>query len=158
MRRQCVPIIGTVTALLCVLGSFQWGWAQGLPGGKWWRTPRAIQRLNLTDEEIAQLDEAFRDSRRKMIPLKAAVEAEQFELETLMEADTIDEKALTAQYHKLEMARVDLGTERFVFLVKVRKIVGRQRFEELVRFKKAMDQRRKNGPPGGAPKKKKPVD
>jgi Spy/CpxP family protein refolding chaperone len=152
MQTKSLPVICLVMALILGVG-VGYVKAQDLPGGKWWRTPRAIKSLNLSEGEIKRLDEAYRDSRRKMIPLKGRVEAEQFELETLMEVDPVDEKALMAQYQKLETARVNLGMERFAFLVQVRKIVGRHRFEELVRFKKAIDRKKRDLP---APNKDRP--
>ena len=71
-----------------------------------------------------------------LINLKSDVEIEQFELETLIEEKTLNEDAALEQYKRLEKARVKLGTERFRFFVEIRKIIGYERFHELLAFNK----------------------
>jgi hypothetical protein len=51
----------------------------------------------------------------------------------------MDEPAIRQQYQRLEQARVKLGTERFRFLLIIRKTVGSERFEDLMRLKKMRD-------------------
>jgi Spy/CpxP family protein refolding chaperone len=114
---------------------------QNMPSGKWWHIPRVVKRLNLSQAQIEQLDQAFRKSRLNLIQLKSDVEREQFELEILIENRTLDEGAALEQYKKLEQARVKLGVERFRFFLKIRKIVGYERFQELMAFKKMRQQR-----------------
>ncbi len=109
---------------------------QEMPPGKWWWNQHMVKRLNLSDTEIQQLDEAFLDSRRNLIDLKRNVEREQFELEILIESKNLDENAAMEQYKRLEKAREELGVERFRFLVKIRKIVGYDSFQELMAMKK----------------------
>ena len=106
--------------------------AQDAPSGRWWRSSRVVQELNLTSGEKQRLEDAYRDSRRKLIQKKSRVEAEQFELENLMERRKIDEGAIRAQNRKLEKARSELADERFAFVIEVRKIIGHDRFQQLV--------------------------
>ncbi len=47
---------------------------QDVPSGKWWYNQKVVQNLNLTQEEIRQLDQLYVDSHRKLIKLKNAVE------------------------------------------------------------------------------------
>ncbi len=99
--------------------------------GKWWLNPQVSDQLKLSDAEKAKLDEAFRDSRRKLIDLKSAVERQQFELENLLEKEALDEDAVARQFGKLEEARSNLAKERFNFLIQVRKILGHERFQRI---------------------------
>lgn len=117
---------------------------QEMPSGKWWHIPRVVKRLNLSDAEIEQLDEAFRKSRLNLITLKSDLEKEQFELQNLFDKKTLNEDAAMEQYENLEKARVKLGTERFRFFIKIRKIIGYERFQELMAFKKLLRQRQHN--------------
>ena len=132
--------LSSTIALFILLSSWP-AFSAGLntPAGKWWRNQRIVQSLDLTREKINQLDAAFRESRKKLIKLKSRVEIEQFELETLIESCTLNESALLNQYQKLEKARSTLGTERFRFLIKVRKIVGYEKFQQLMMLKKKRD-------------------
>ena len=107
---------------------------QDMPSGKWWRDQRMAKQLNLNKAEKSKIDQAFVDSRRKVIKLKSIVEKERFELENLLENETLNEHAVTEQFKKLEKARANLAGERFNFLVQVRKILGNERFQRIKMF------------------------
>jgi hypothetical protein len=99
--------------------------------GKWWCNPIITRRVNLEQQERKLLDEKFLETQRRLITLKTGVEREQFELENLIEKETLNEDAIMAQFRKLEKARDDLSAERFRFLLEVRKIIGLQRFQAI---------------------------
>ena len=105
--------------------------AQDMPMGKWWRSPKVIQDLSLSKEEIGRLDKEYLDNRKNMADLKAKVEKERIDLEKMMEAEKLDEAALMVQLKKLEAARSNLSQERFSFVVETRKILGIDRFKKL---------------------------
>ncbi len=99
--------------------------------GKWWNDAQTSRQLNLTEVEINQLDQQYIDSKRKLIQLKSDLEKEQFELETLLEAKDLDEKAIANQRGKLEKAREKLSKTRFDMVLEYRKILGKDRFQQL---------------------------
>lgn len=102
--------------------------------GKWWNNPKVAKKLELSKEEKKELDDLFVKSRRRLIDLKSAIEKEQFELENLLESETLDEAATMEQFKKLQKTRENLSTERFSFLIKVRKVLGFERFQYLKTF------------------------
>jgi len=104
---------------------------QDVPLGKWWHNPQVSKQMNLNKDEIRKLDENYLESRRKLIDLKSRVERERFELENLLERETLDETAVMEQFRRVESARNRLATERFSFLVQVRKILGFERYQNL---------------------------
>lgn len=106
--------------------------AQDTPPGRWWHNSKVVKQLKITGKEAKQLDEAFEDSRIKMVKLKSQVEAEQFKLERLMKKEKAKNSEIKAQYRTLEKARSRLADERFAFVVKARNIVGQDRFQKLV--------------------------
>ncbi len=105
--------------------------AQDVPSGKWWRNSRMSRHLNLNAREIKQLDSAYIKNRRKLIQEKSRVEAEQFELENIIENRPLDENAAIKQFDRLESKRENLSRSRFNFLLEVRKILGPDRFQDL---------------------------
>jgi Spy/CpxP family protein refolding chaperone len=113
-------------AVLPVLANSQEG-----PEGKWWHNPRVSKQLKLSNEEKAQLDRKFLDSRRRMIKLKGNVEREQLELQSLIESNNLDEGKAKNQFKRLEKARRRLSGERFDFLMQSRKVLGNERFQEI---------------------------
>ena len=117
---------------------------QKMPHGKWWRSPKATEKLNLSNEEKKQLDEKFLESRRKLIDLKATVEKEQLELDALMDKEPLNEKSVMERFKKLETARASLAAERFGFILEVRKIIGLERFQQLKTTFKGFRQKRRS--------------
>ena len=104
---------------------------QDAPSGKWWYNQKIVQNLNLTQKEIRQLDQLYVGSHRKLIKLKNAVEREQFELDTLLGQKTVDDAKVRKQFKRLESARTDLANERLGFVIRVREIIGAERFQQL---------------------------
>ena len=104
---------------------------QDVPSGKWWYNQKVVQNLNLTQKEIRQLDQTWVDNQRKLIKLKNAVEREQFELDTLLGKKTVDDAKVRKQFKRLESARTDLADERLGFIIRVREIIGAERFQQL---------------------------
>ncbi len=105
--------------------------AQDVPSGKWWYNKKVVKNLNLTPKEVRQLDRLYVDSHRKLIDLKSAVKREQFELDTLLGKEPVDDAKVRKQFKRLEKARTDLANERLGFVIRVREIIGADRFQQL---------------------------
>jgi Spy/CpxP family protein refolding chaperone len=137
MVRRNALIIMVILAMLAVpLAAL----AQDMPMGKWWHSPKVIQDLSLSREEIGKLDRAYLDNRKNMADFKAKVEKERVELEKMIEAVKLDEAGLAAQLKNLEAARSGLSQERFNFIVETRKILGIDRFKKLrIQYDNARD-------------------
>ena len=137
LSKSTILLALLTTALTVGLAAAQ----ENMPGGKWWKMPAVVQRLNLNYQEISELDESYRQSRRQMIRLKADMETEQLELQSIIEDRDMNEAAALTQYAKLDKARSELGLERFRFFLKVRTIVGHERFNTLMRWREVRQNR-----------------
>lgn len=122
-------LIGIMLVFMISLPDFAGG--QDIPSGKWWYNQKVVQNLNLTQSEIHKLDELYVDSHRRLIELKNTVEREQFELDTLLGEKTVDDAKVRQQFKRLESARTDLADERLRFIIRVREIIGADRFQQL---------------------------
>lgn len=131
MIKTMRTIVISMTILLMAVTAM----AQSPPSGKWWRNPRVVNALNLTGDEIQRLEQAYEMSRRRMIDLKNKVEREQFELSNMLEKRNMDEAAVRAQNRRLEQARSELADAKFAFVIDVRRIIGAQRFQQLLDLK-----------------------
>ena len=105
--------------------------AQDVPSGKWWYNKKVVKNLNLTQKEVGQLDQLYENSHRRLIDLKSAVKREQFELDTLVGKEPVDDAKVREQFKRLEKARTDLANERLGFVIRVREIIGADRFQQL---------------------------
>ena len=103
--------------------------------GKWWRHPKVSEKLNLSEDEKSNLDKQFVDSRRRLIKLESALKSEQFELDHLLENESLQEKETVKQFDRLQKARTNLASEQFKFLLEIRKILGLERFRQLKQYK-----------------------
>jgi Spy/CpxP family protein refolding chaperone len=110
--------------------------------GKWWRVPQISERLDLTPSEKTQLDDLFFQNRRKLLQYKRTLEQERSELGSMLEKDPLDEGAVSEKLSRLEEARTNLATERFRFIIEVRKILGLERFQRLKEIFSDMLQRK----------------
>jgi Spy/CpxP family protein refolding chaperone len=108
--------------------------AQEMAPGKWWHNPKISKDLNLSQDEKERLEHGFRESRRNLIDLRSRVEREQFELDNLLEDVDMNEEAVKKQFKKLERERAKLSEERFNFIMKIRGIVGKDRFQKMKMF------------------------
>lgn len=117
--------------MIFMIGLPDFAGSQDIPSGKWWYNQKVVQSLNLTQDEIRQLDQLYVDSHRKLIELKNTVEREQFELDALLGKKTVDDAKVRQQFKRLESARTDLADERLRFVIRVREIIGADRFQQL---------------------------
>ena len=131
-KRTLVTMVVIVT-VLALAGSAT---AQGSSKWRWWQNDEIITRLNLSPEEIKELDDAYIESRQRMLEIKGRVEAERFKLEELLSRPEIDAAAIRKQNRKMESARSELASERFDFLLKSREILGHERFQKLTEIQR----------------------
>lgn len=123
--------------------------------GKWWRVPQISERLDLSASEKAQLDDLFFQNRRKLLQFKRTLEQEQTELQAMLEADPLDEATVVEKLRKLEEARTNLASERFRFILEVRKLLGLERFQRLKAvFKEVVEKKSSPNRLKGVPKRR----
>lgn len=140
MLRRVISMTVVIIAVLALAGP---GMARSSSKWRWWQNDEIITLLNLTPEEIRQLDDAYVDSRQRMLEYKGRVEAERFKLEELLSRPEIDETAVRAQNRRMESARSDLAAERFDFLLISREILGYERFQKLTEVQRQWREERR---------------
>ena len=104
---------------------------QEVPAGKWWYNTKIQKNLNLSQNEIDQLDKLFANSRGKLITLKSEVEHQQFKLDQLLGKKKVNDAEVKKQFQILEKARNNLANESLQFVIGVRNILGHDRFQQL---------------------------
>jgi len=110
--------------------------------GRWWHVEEIAGQLQLSADEIQRLDAAYEAARIRMIEIRSQVEIERVKLRSLMEQPNFDENEVMAQHQNQETARRRLSEERFKFLLEVRKIVGHDRFVQLLEIQDEQRKRR----------------
>jgi Spy/CpxP family protein refolding chaperone len=117
--------------LITMISLADYAAGQDMPSGKWWYNSQVVQHLNLTKPEIRQLDKLYVNSHRRLLKLKNDVEREQFELDNLLGSKKKNDAEVKKQFERLEQARTNLANERLKFVIRVREIIGPERFQQL---------------------------
>jgi Spy/CpxP family protein refolding chaperone len=103
----------------------------GVHGGKWWHDSSLSKKLSLNEKEIQKIDDLFVESTRRIIDLRSSIMKDRFELRNLLESRTGNEAAVIEQFNTLEKTRSAIALERLRFLIRVREILGIERFREI---------------------------
>jgi hypothetical protein len=117
----------------------------GIPPGKWWKTARVKEALPLTKEEIEKMDVMYLEHRRKMIDLRGEMAKERLEIEYLLDTSPFDATASMERFKKLQEAKRKMAFTRFGFLVKIRELLGLERFQKLKEEFRRYKTKRKQG-------------
>jgi Spy/CpxP family protein refolding chaperone len=128
--------LGMMVVIITVLALAGPAMARGGSKWRWWQNDEIVTQLKLTPEEIKKLDEAYVESRRRMLEIMGRVEAERFKLEELLSRPEIDAAAIREQNRQMESARSKLAEERLDFLLKSREILGYERFQKLTEIQR----------------------
>lgn len=130
--------------------------------GKWWKNSEVVQELQLSDAQVAQLEQAFLDHRLRLIDLRAAVEREEIRLQPLIEADQLDLAKVSAQLDVVLAARGKLEKENTMMMLSLRKVLSVDQWRNLQTLhyrhgKSKAEEYRRFGempPPGAGPKRR----
>jgi Spy/CpxP family protein refolding chaperone len=114
------------------------------PPGRWWRIPALAEKLDLSQQERQSLEGLFTQKRKVLFEMRSEVEKQRFELENILEAPALDQRAALEHFRRLEEKRHKLAAERFRYLLEVRRILGSERYLKLMTM--ARDYRGKRGP------------
>ncbi len=141
MKKTGILLIGMMI-LLCPVAAKAWG--DG-PPGRWWQVPSMADRVGVSQSERDALDSLYVQNRRALLDLKGDVERERFELDNILGQKNFNERAAMNQFKKLEQQRAKLSTERFRYLLQVRKILGQERYQRLMAMAGEFRERRGRG-------------
>lgn len=110
-----------------------------IPQGKWWRNdPGLVQALNLTPQQINQIDHIFERYREPLLDLQLDFRKRSLDLQRMLEADPLDERRIESQVTLVEQSRSELAKQRLMMIVKIR---GQLLSEQWRRLRETYEQR-----------------
>jgi len=110
--------------------------------GRWWHSDQVVSQLQLTESEVQQLDTMYETGHVRMIELRGELKSAELALRVLMEQPDLDETAIMARRQEVKTARSRMADERFTFLLEVRKLIGHDRFRQLMEIRDAQRRQR----------------
>ena len=99
--------------------------------GKWWRDSEISKKLQLSDGQIAQLDQIFYDHRVKLIDHEADMEKQDLKLQSMLDADAPDEGQIGGQVDLVLAARGKLEREYTFMNLDLRKVLSLDQWRQL---------------------------
>lgn len=116
------------------------------PGmGAWWKNSAVAKALNLTDDQQQQLEKNFMDYRLKLVDLRADLERQEILLQPLMDANQLDEAAISKQLDAVIAARGRLEKTNGMMNVSLRKVLTPEQWQKLKAHFQQMARRRMMG-------------
>jgi len=101
------------------------------PGGMWWKNPDIIQKLTITPDQQAKMDDIFQKSRLQLIDLKATLEKEEVMLHPMLAANPLDTNKALAQIEHVAKSRADLEVANAKMLLGIRGVLTPDQWTKL---------------------------
>jgi len=99
--------------------------------GAWWKNSKIADKLNLTDSQIKDLENAFYQHRLKLVDLGAEMQKADMKLQQMLDADTVDESAVNSQVDQVLTARGKMEREFTNMNLTFRKILTLDQWKQL---------------------------
>jgi Spy/CpxP family protein refolding chaperone len=99
--------------------------------GKWWQNSEVAKKLQLSDDQIGQLDQTFYNHKVKLIDYGAEMEKQDLKLQTMLDADVPNEGQVEAQVDQVLAARGKLEREFTLMNLDLRKVLSLDQWRQL---------------------------
>ena len=110
-------------------------------GFKWWHSDRFKEQLQLTDEQIARIEEVFQAGLPEFRQHKKTLDRLEEELSRLI--DTADEPAVMQHADRVEAERAALSKARTLMLVRIRRVLSVDQRAKLAELHQEWERNRK---------------
>jgi Spy/CpxP family protein refolding chaperone len=104
-----------------------------LPEGKWWKNPRVVAEINLTNDQVREIEDIFERARPKLIDSKGELEKREGDLQEAIESN-VDRRDIAAKVDAVEKARAELQKTRILMVLDMRQTLKGEQWERLVRM------------------------
>ena len=109
--------------------------AQAAAEGKWWKRPRIASELQLSGDQVDQLEKIFARVKPKLIDLRADLQKKQFAYDQAMSAEKSDRKEVEALIEAREQARSALQKELALMELDMKQVLRPDQREKLARMR-----------------------
>jgi TonB family protein len=105
--------------------------------GKWWKNSRVVRHLQLSDNQISQIEQAFLGHRSELNSLRIELERQEAALQTIIAANQLDDKRAAAQIVQVVAARGMLEKENALMMLEVRRAISVDQWNKLQELQRA---------------------
>ncbi len=105
--------------------------------GKWWKNSRVVHHLQLSDNQIRQIEQAFLGHRSELNSLRIELKRQEDALQTIIAANQLDDKRAAAQIVQVVAARGMLEKENALMMLEVRRAISVDQWNRLQELQRA---------------------
>jgi Spy/CpxP family protein refolding chaperone len=99
--------------------------------GNWWKDSDVVKKLQLSDNQVSQLDRIFYEHRLKLIDYEADTQKQDLKLQTMLDQDRPEEAQIGAQVDQVLAARGKLEREFTFMNLDLRKVLTVEQWKQL---------------------------
>ena len=120
------------------------GPVDGMPDGKWWKNPRAVRMLRLTDAQVDEIEKIFLRVRPRLIDLRADLEKKRLVQDSLMERPDVKTEDAAKSIDETEAARSRLEKARAMMFLEIRRVLTPEQRAAILERREAFRERRQD--------------
>jgi TonB family protein len=105
--------------------------------GKWWKNSSTVRTLELTENQVAQLEAVFLQYQDLLARLRQSLLDHEAQLKTLLAADRLDEAAFAGQRAQLSAARLELENQNSEMTLAMRRLMTGEQWRRLEKLRDA---------------------
>ncbi|MBV8205541.1 MAG: Spy/CpxP family protein refolding chaperone [Acidobacteria bacterium] len=95
----------------------------GMPPGPWWKNSEIVQKINLSDAQVQQIESIFQQNRSNLQSAGSAVKQAEQALKPLINTEPLNDTQINAQLDAIAQARMNLQKIHAQMLLAVRKVL-----------------------------------
>ncbi|HVY54687.1 MAG TPA: hypothetical protein VHC46_02930 [Thermodesulfobacteriota bacterium] len=119
------------TAVLCLISASAFGLMSGEIHYKWWKNPKIVQQLDLTDKQIDEIEGIFNSYKDQIIDSQRALKKEETRLlDILRQPECSSDQVMEITDH-IEDMRANLTRIKVEMLLKIKNVLTSEQEETL---------------------------
>lgn len=107
---------------------------RGMGFGTWWKNSETVAELQLSDDQVKRIEQAYLNHRLKLVDLRADLDKQELQLGPLLEADQPDEQKVASQIDLITAARGRLEKENALMMLAIRRVLTVEQWKKLQSF------------------------
>jgi Spy/CpxP family protein refolding chaperone len=116
--------------------------AADLPEGKWWKHPRVAAEINLSSDQVREIDLIFARARPKLVDVKAELEKREGDLQDAIDSNA-DRREIAARIEATEAARTELQKTRILMVLDMKQVLKPEQWDRLQRLRQEFRRERR---------------
>jgi Spy/CpxP family protein refolding chaperone len=107
---------------------------RGIGFGTWWKNSQIVAELQLSDDQVKRIEQAYLNHRLKLVDLRADLDKQELQLGPLLEAAQPDEQKVASQIDLITAARGRLEKENAMMMLAIRRVLTVEQWKKLQSF------------------------